>query len=308
MKKIIAFTLVLILALSCVACGNKQVDTPTEPNIVHDAAKPAEYDAKTYLVDSWREDDESGVRSYYTVLLMYSDDYYDIPNENDILYKTENGYEALLDAIDDSSITLYTLNEQTKIGVCTYAKIKTNTLIDTKKVYAMIEGPVEYDENALTEDDYKDIHGNLDGWRAIMTSVSEKTPPSNIGNDLIHMGVVNLFDNNAPQYFYSASNQDPVVDGNKMMASLVVEGLSETSTLELFLEHATLYCETANIVDGVPESVELDENLKIIGELIDGVVWLGFETVDGTDIQDSWDLVPDALVYIYNNEYYFVLK
>lgn len=118
MKKFVLIILVCVMVFSMSACDGSIF--PTEPPV--NEGVPAEYTATTYLLDSWREEDEAGSRTYYITLLMYSDDYYDCPTVDDIKYKTDNGYESLVDVIENAKVEVYPMNKGTNRGICTYAK------------------------------------------------------------------------------------------------------------------------------------------------------------------------------------------
>lgn len=309
LKKILSITLALLMIIGLMSgCKNEE---DVEPTIVNDGVL-ATYTANVYLVDSWKEENEDGARKYQTTLLLYSKDYYDVPGVEDIKYQTNEGYEILVDAIEGSSVVLYPMNEGAKSGIATYAKITTNNLIDVKKIYAVLEGPVEYDEEALTEEDYKSKHGKLDdGWKSLMVSISEKLPPRDEVvkmNARVGAGEIMLFHETYPEYFYSCVTGEPTVEGSKIVNRMLVAAMTSDANIEMFVEHVSQYCEYVNFVDGEPTKVELNENLKTVCEIVENEVWFGFETADGSDIENYIDEVPDALAYVYGEAYYFVLK
>jgi hypothetical protein len=292
------------------ACNNNS-EQNTDPSIVTGDVEPSEFSANTYLLDSWREDAEDGSRSYYITLLMYSDDYYACPTTNDVKYKTGKEYQVLTNAIEGAEVTLYQVNTELKSGICTYAKIKTPALLDTKKLYVYLAGPIEYDENTLTEEAYKAQHGSLDGWRKLLTRVSKNSPPN---EDVVSMqtsinsGVIRLCDEHYTQYYYSSQNPHPVVDGNRSMTKITIDPMKEEGTLENLATHLTQYGGVALIKNDIATTTELDARLRVVYEIIDNELWLGFETVDGSDISTYDGDIPNAISYTYDKTYYLLLN
>jgi hypothetical protein len=290
------------------ACKNKKEPAPTAPS-EQVSITPAEFTASVYMVDSWRKDMEDGSREYYITLLMHSEDYYDAPTSDDIKYQTDDGYASLTDAIEGSSISIYQTNAETKMGISTYAKIKTPKLIDVKKIHVLLEGPAEYDKDALTKEDYASKYGNTEGWRALLSCVSSKTPPIALAAQLqstIDYGVVRMFDQNYSFFYYEKSEGEVVVDANKKVSKFTVDIMRDI-TLEPIatsIANAT-YC--VKFIDGKAQKVELDKRLKIFSSIVNGELIVGFETVDGSDFSTYDGEIPDAIAYVYDTTHYFTI-
>lgn len=309
MKKLVSILLsIVMVACMMSACNNEKPDD-NFATIVTGEATVAKHSAAVYPIDNWREDAEDGSRTYYTTLLIYSDNFYGAPTIEDIKYKTDNGYENLIDVIEGSSVTIYDINNQPVNGICTYVKIKTHALVDTKKIYAYLSGPSEYNPETLTIDKYKEVHGSTDGWVEMLSSVTTKSAPSDDVARLqtdIYSGVIRLYDDNSSLFYYNSNNANPIVDGNTRLTKIDVDKLKDSPEESLILdlkENGTV----AKIVDGKVEIVDLDERLKITGKIVDGEVFLGFETVDGSDFGEYDGEIPDAIVYDTLRQYTFVV-
>jgi hypothetical protein len=306
MKKIILLILtIVIVACSLMACTNNGSDI----NIVTGEDTIAEYTANAYLLDSWRNDMDDGNREYYITLLLYSNDYYDAPSIDDVKYKTDDGYGSLMEAIEDSTIVVYQMNNELKAGICSYVKIKTNKLIDTKKIYVLLEGPEKYQENTLTKEEYLLANGSLDGWRSVLTSITESTPPYDEVTTLqtsLNNGGIRLYDDTKSQFYYESDGANKIIDGSTMLTKVFVDPM-KNSTLDM-LGSALQMGGVANFVDGKVELTELNQRLKIAYKIVDNELWIGFETVDGSDINKYDGEIPDLIVYTYDKISCFVVN
>ena len=266
---------------------------------VKDMSTPAEYETWIYQVDDWKEKDVEQNDVYYKTLLIYSKDYYDEPSTDDIRYLTNNGYEGLTDVVENSSITIYTMNATSKTGVCTYVKIKTNEMLDEKKIYANVEGPVEYIEGVSKKEDFVKKYKSEDGWCGLMVSVSDfMVPTDEVGpiQPSREVGVITLSnDEETTRCYYQINSENATIKNNTIMKSMVVDELHENG-LEEFVKILPS-CYTANVVDGEVQVVqELNENIKIKCEVVDNVLWYGYETVNGDNISTYIDELPKYII------------
>lgn len=280
---------------------------PSTPEIKNEGV-PVDFNAYMYIIDNWQSKENDTV-CYYLTLVVYSEDYYDCLTEDDIKYVTNSGYVPLSSAVENTSVTVYPINRDAKKGVCSYVKIKSPRLLDTKKIYAYAEGPIAYQENVNTKEDYKNANGTLDGWRALYISVTTKS--FNIDNTeslrSIYEGVIRLSTDNNEQYYYESRTPSPIINENKMLTKIYVDPLKK-ATLETFMDALINNATFSVINDGVAEKVELDPRLKVIGEIVDGEVLIGFETVDGSSFEDYDGAVPDAIRYESGSKYTFIVK
>jgi hypothetical protein len=310
MKKILAILLILVMILTLMAACNNNEDGPDQVVVPGDAT-PAEFNASTYLIDSWREDASSGDRVYYITLFMYSKDYYACPTTEDIKYKTDDGYVPLTESVEGTEITMYHLNAESKKGVCAYAKIATPILIDTKKIYVNLAGPSEYNENTLTEEAYQASNGSLEGWRALLTNVSTNDVSSEVDKEIYsskYYGILRLYDDYRSQYYCSSITPIPIVHNERMVTKIEIDPLTENASMETLVEHVTKYGQFAMIDNDVVTTIELDERLNVVCEVIDGELWVGFETVDGSNIDTFDGEIPDAIAYPHSNICYLAVK
>lgn len=173
--------------------------------------------------------------------------------------------------------------------------------MDTKKIYVLLEGAVEYNENVQTMEDYIAINGSADGWLYMMTSVSSKVASIETTSALfasVNSGVVKLCNSNYDQYYYESDSANTVIDGNRMMTRFAVVSLTD-GNLEEFVNNIVTDGHVAQLTDGTPTAIELDKRLQIVGEIINGEVWLGFEIVDGSDFSEYDGEIPNAITYTY---------
>jgi hypothetical protein len=304
---LIGIVCIVLIVVGVVLVCNKPAEE--QPNLVTNAATPSEYSAQTYLIDSWHENFDDGTKKHYITLAIYSADYYAEIDHEDIKYLDEGKYESLSNVWNGSSVEIFNLNT-TQSGICAYAKITTNELIDLKKIYVKMSGPAKYDAEALTKDDYVEKYGTTDGWCSKLASVSERSIPHRAMFAMqggLAASTIRLYTEEADMYYYE-STKEPVIDGNSIMTKFNVNILKECSidTLVDVIAYQTTF---ANIVDGVALETELDERLQIVAEIVDGEVWIGFETVDGSAMSTYNGEVPDAIVHKYNGKTsYFVIK
>ena len=297
LKSLITLLCMALLCSGLVACGNDQKDEPKDESV------PATYTASMYRIDDWKVKNEDDTKDYYMTFLLHSEDYYDEPDVDDIKYLTENGYEPISEAIEGIEIKLYTMNSTSKKGICSYLKIKTNKLIDAQKIYALLEGPVEYDETLKNHEEYKEKYGDDVAWGALMINYTTHNIPTTTVSAVSPRdgeGVFFLSDGQSSSYYYNMTG-DIVINENKMLKKVEVEQLSEVGIESL--SETLKYALPAQMVNGELQRMDnLNDNLQICCEIVDGCLWLGFETVDGSDIDDYKDALPYALVFMSNNK------
>lgn len=302
--------LVVVMMLSLAACNN-ETPTETEPVINTVEPVPMEFRSATYLLGDWREDLDDGKRCYYISLLMYSEDYCADITVDNILYKVDGEYIPIHNAIEGVSVDLMDVADKSKTGICTYAMIKTPKLIDVKKIRVYIAGPSQYDAEAMSKDAYEAKYGSSDGWRALYTSISTKTPPHDAAAELqntMDCGVIRLYDDTKSQFYYKALSEEPTIEGGRMTMIFelckMTEGTSTDNLIQHLVDFAVCYVNT----DGELKDIALDENLKMVCEIVDGNLVLGFETVDGSDISLFEGEIPDVITYPHETPYNFVIK
>lgn len=300
-KKIIAIAsavlLVVALALVLKSCIKKEHE---------DETVLAKYTACMYQVDQWKVENEDGTRDYFTTFLLYSDDYYDEPTVDDIKYLTNDGYEILESVVEDSEVTIYTMNSTVKEKVCTYVKIKTKKMLDEQKVYASIAGPTEYDAEISSKEDYIEKYGSDEGWRALMVCVTTYNVPTTTVSAFQpnqNEGVVHLVDEDSSSCYYKMSNEGSVIEGNSILRKVEVDPLSENGTNAFIDTINASYA--AKVIDGEITVMEnLDENIQIVCKVIGGEVWLGFELADGTNWSDYHGETPEMIIFSLNEHTY----
>ena len=291
-KKIIALFLCCLIVVSVAACNESK--TPTTSPV-----EPVGYTATAYILDSWK--DTSGESAVYiTSIMLYSKDFYDCPDVSDVKILTDDQYENLTDVVEGSEITVYTMNESLHNGIYTHMKIKSPKLLDTKKIYVNLEGPIEYQENVKTSEEYLEVNGSLDGWASLLVQLSERVQPSAEDRcamiDSLSYGVIELVNQNRDQFYYASSNSKVVIEGNKMVTKIFIDPVTN-SDMNQIPDQLIKDGEVANIVDGKLVMSELDERLAIYSCVENGELLIGFETIDGSDFKSYNGEVPDAIVY-----------
>lgn len=269
-----------------------------------DQSTLAKYYAWVYQVDDWKEESQNTGTQYYKTLLVYSKDFYDEPTKEDVLFLTKSGYEMITNVIDNTDVTIYNMNTSSKKGVCAYIKIKSDELIDEEKIYINIEGPVEYVEGITTRDEFVEKYKSDEGWCGLTVSVSDfMVPTDEIGpiQPSKEEGVVTIVgDEETTRCYYKINNNKTVFNNNTALRSMNVDELHENGLEELTNIFPTLY--SANMKDGMMEVVEnLNENIKIKVELIDGVFWYGYETVAGDNIANYVEELPEYIIATFGN-------
>ena len=79
--------------------------------------------------------------------------------------------------------------------------------------------------------------------------------------------------------------------------------------IKYLADYLSQYATFATNVDGKPQAVKLDDNLKFICEDSgNGTLIVGFETVDGVTIEEFDGVIPDDVVYTYIKESYLRIK
>lgn len=302
----IALIIALLMAMMCLtACKNDENPTPTGPVFT-----PTDVDIKTYNCDEWKEEAEDGTRTYYTVLLTYTDDCYDVLTADDLKYSSNDGMIPLTDAFSDVTVDVINVNNYNKVGVCAYIRITSPKLIDMKKVHTLVEGPPEYDENIVTKEDYVSKNGSSDGWQSVLTNIVSTTPPYDEIEAIYTQedtGVIRLYTNDRAQYWYEITDEARVMKGADFLTKYKVTPI-KNSTLEDFTTNLLTNGVPINIVDGEIVETDLDERITLACNIVDGYVWIGFSTVDGSDFKDYDGEVPYAIVYPTNTRHLFCVE
>ena len=292
-KKNIILLFAIIVLFSLVACKQDGA------SVVKGEQELADYEATAYLLDSWKEIDNNST-TYITSIIVYSEDFYDCPTSDDVKLLTENDYKPLSETIEQSEITVYTMNKNLYRGIYTHIKIKSPELLDTTKIYIDVEGPLGQQEKERTKDEYEKTNGSLDGWVGLMLQVSERNIPSIAGKhdltDSLKYGTVEIINKNRDQFYYLSEMTESIVENNKILTKFFIDAVTESDVNEI-PNNLIIDGKVANIIDSKVEIVELDERLTIYCEIIDGELWVGYETVDGSDFSAYDGNTPDAVVY-----------
>jgi hypothetical protein len=271
-----------------------------------DESKDASYTATLFRIDDWRVDLENSEREYYMTFIAYSKDYHAVINEEQVLYLADDGYKPIKEALSDISVETYNVVDGTKInGTCTYIKIKSPSIVDTKKIYVRIAGPSEYDPNATTVKDYVAIHGNEDGWRSVLcnpTQTSTKYDDIEELHNMINTNVIRVdADGSYPQFYYKRISDSAIVTDTEVYSEFDIVALNESDPAKLVsaIENNAVYIESI-ADDGTYKTMKVDENLIAFARIIDGKLQIGVKTKDGSEISQYTDKLPCAITYNYN--------
>lgn len=297
-KKIFAIILIILAAFSITACNGESAKL-TEPEgyyIVEHTEPALTYEVKTYLVDDWRNDLEDGSREYFVTLLTYSGDYIYEVNENDVKVLNENSESvSLVDEIEGAEVKVVNSKMETD-GTNAYIKIKTNRLIDTKKLFVELNGKVSVSDETKT----------------ILTSISPSSTPNQtaVSSQIYEdTGMLRIHNDNSSLYYYDLSKNEITTDGDKHIVKIYLEQYKEDG-LDVFASDAvgtTMDC-FVEIEDDKMEYVWLDEDVSLFTYVDGNYVVVEFATLDGSSIEDEIDKIPSYLTCVSDKVVNFALK
>ena len=295
MKKVISIVLTIIIIFCLSACSQKQQSTDSNFTVSVGGVS-----ADTYILDSWKEELSDGTREYYLSLYLYSKDYYALLDSSSIKFLNENGeYEALTDVFEGSNVNIIDFND-TKQGTSTIAIIKTKQMIDNKKIYVLMEGPVQYDKDILTKEDYINKYNKEptdSEWVARLCSSSNRTPPiKTISFEHNSNEGIFGFSDNQNHYFYYSSVGKKTVANDKVYTQWNINKITNFSAEQLTSAcNASLY--GAKLIDNQLEYSECDQNIQIYCELNENIMTIGYKTIDGKSIEPYLSKLPTYLAY-----------
>lgn len=295
MKKIIAAILAIIMIFCLAACSEPQPST--DSNFIVSVGGTS---ADTYVLDSWKTELEDGTREYCLSLYLHSEDYYALLNSDSIQFLTDsNEYKTLTSVFENSDVQIIDFNDE-KQGTSAIALIKTKQMIDNKKVYVLMEGPVQYDQDILTKEDYIKKYNKEptdSEWIARLCSSSSRTPPIKT-TPFKHNDDKGLFgfSDNTNHYFYYSTTGKSTVSNDRVYTQWNINRITNFSTEQLVSTlNASLY--GAQLVDGKFEYDEWDENIQIYCEFNEGILSIGYKTIDGKSIDSYLSKLPQYLAY-----------
>lgn len=295
MKRIFALLLVLILIFTCAACAKEEVKE--NPNFNVSVGK---HSASTYLLDSWREDKEDGTRDYYLSLYLHSESYYSILDESCVRYLDGSDYKVLTDVIDNASVQIIDHNED-NVGTSAFALIKTSKMIDSKKVYVLMDGPATYDANIKTKEDFKNKNGEMptkEEWATTLASYSDQTPPIKekpVVSADYKKGIIGFYEETNRIISYNQSGKLNV-EKDKMYITLDVTMLTNIDAESLQSNFSSRLTPAKIDGDNI-EVVSLPKNLEIYFEIQDSTLLIGYKTKDSTEISKLASSVAPYLIF-----------
>lgn len=269
MKKLLIFILALVMIVSCCACGKKD-DKPVENTV---ELTPAQHHAASFKVNEWRVE---GTKDYYTVLATYSDDFYGIIGEDNILYYTDT-YHSFKEIFPESDITIYNVNSSQK-GIGAYIKIHTNQLIDLKKVYIIAEGPETYAEGIFTKEQFVEAGNDASKWAKLYTTISSKTTPFNDINSLNIANNVAVITGTNARAYCAAGNYDVLIEDNKITVKFPYDTftkINEEAIKEMLLNNFQVAIEK----DGVVTQINPPEGIEIFSDMDENYFYVGVQSV-----------------------------
>ena len=282
-KKILVCILSIVIILSMVACKSEEVPEAENFYIVEHTEPALTYDIKTYMVDDWRNDLENGDREYFTTILTYSEDYSYEVVEDDIEFLNSNSeYVKVLDAFPGAEISIINSKMEAD-GTNAYIKIKTNTIIDTKKLYVRVDG---------------EIVGSGEN-KAILTSISPSTTPNQtaIINQLNDTsGMLRLTNDLSSLYYYDFSKNEVFTENDKHVVKIYLEQYKEDG-LDVFASDcigADMFC-FVEVERDEMKHVWLDESISLSTHVDGDYVVVEFTTLDGSNIEEKIDMIPSYL-------------
>ena len=290
-KNILIICLCVLMLVFLCSCGES--DQYAEPGDV------IQYNATASIVDSWK-DTEGDAAIYVTSIVLHSDDFYDCPQANDVNISTDEGYQVLTDFVPGAEIVVYNLNESLHQGVYTYMKIKSPKLLDTKKIYVNLEGPVEYQNDIDTSEKYLEVNGSMDGWCNLLVQLSEydKQASKNWGHmiDSNSYGVIELVNKDRDQFYYSYIDDNMIINNDKMLKKVFIDKLTN-SDINQIVDQLIQDGQVANIVNGEIEIINIDDKLEIYSCVDNGELFVGFKTTDGSNFNEYNGEIPEVIVY-----------
>lgn len=295
MRKILALCLAAILLVSMTACNNKE-QTPT----IGEVTMPSDLDAKVYPYNDEKIENEDGTKTYKTSYIVHTSNFYDVLTVDDIKYSTTNGMQLFSEIYQDAKLNVINVNNLEKTGTCAFIYIESPILIDFKKMYVYVEGPKTYDESISSKEDYVAKNGSTDGWYSMYLTVSSAQYPSDKIESTYTKngsGVAKLYDDGRSMFKYELTDDVNIITGNTMLTKYKVTSLRNAS-LEVFAEQI----ETSGVpamIDGEEYVVEdVSEKLSVYCIVEGEYVWIGYQTVDGSDFTNYDGMIPDCIVYV----------
>lgn len=306
MKKILSVIMLLLLTLTLFA-GCKDDKQKSDDSF---KVSKGELSADVYLLDSWKNEIGENDRDYYVSLLLYSDTYYAFLNNDCVKYMQDGSYEKLTSVFSDSEIKILDLNSK-KSGTKAVALIKTKKMIDTKKIYVLMDGPAVYEDGIMSIEDFKSKHGNeptKSEWATSLCTQSSKSVPfSKIEFDYDkNVGAFGFLDD-INQYVYYEQTGAPQIQEDKAFITLQLTYLTNTSD-ESVKNNMQDYLAAANIKNNEIENCELNDNLEFYFELTNNILSIGYKTKDRTNINTIIDSVPKYVSYSGNTGVISVFK
>lgn len=297
-KRILLIMLAAIMVLGLVACKNDKVDEDVTIEI-----KPFEYTVSVRVIDEWKVEKEDGTRDYYMTLYAQSDTMYCELKEDNVIFYSDAGYNPLEETIQGSEVTVYNLNEDTHKGVNACIMIKTKNMIDSKKINISFDGPSEYDAECLDKTSYEAKHGK-GSWGSVMSKVSSSAYSSSYivqSQSGVQYGMFCPMnqDGLSLALYFDQRNVAPVTEGDKHYVKLEVTSFSNRD-IAAFREYFETRMEAKDKIDLYEGKVELDKNIAMYAEYVDGAMLIGYRTVDGSDISSYVESFPEWLAVIYS--------
>ena len=297
MKRFFALLLTILLIFTCAAC-TKEEPIENDPSFKVSVGK---HSASTYLLDSWREDKEDGTRDYYVSLYLYSETYYSILDESCVYYLNSNEYKPVIVVVDNASVTIINHNSDNK-GTSAFAIIKTNKMIDTKKIYVLMDGPVEYDATIKTKEDFKNKYGEMptkEQWVTTLASYSEQTPPiktKKVSSTDYKNGLVAFYEE-TNHYFSYKQNGTLVVDNDKAYIQLDITRITSTNDEMIKTLFGAQLASATVKDDGQIEIKPTNATLETYCEIQDSKLFIGYKTKDSSNINKVISNIDRYIVF-----------
>ena len=221
-------------------------------------------------------------------------------DESCVRYLDGSDYKVLTDVIDNASVKIIDHNED-NVGTSAFALIKTSKMIDSKKVYVLMDGPATYDADIKTKEDFKNKNGEMptkEEWATTLASYSDQTPPIKekpfVSADYKKC-IIGFYEETNRIISYNQSG-NLNVKNDKMYITLDVTMLTDIDAESLQSNFGSRLT-PAKITGDDIEVVSLPENLEIYFEIQDSTFLIGYKTKDSTEISKLTSSVAPYLIF-----------
>lgn len=273
-SKIITVALAALVLLS----GCKEKDPEPDPIIA-----TADYEIDVTMIDQWREDNGEA-REYFLSAIVYSPDTCAALDEDSVQYLTDEGEYVPVGQVYDGSTTVVNMLPDTTSETSFWILVKTDTILDSGRLFIDINGPAVADPDATTMESYEEKYG-VGTWRNTLMPVTNNgyTAEELTGRQDSPDGGM-IFDQSAsfsPFWIHADGELTWTENPGKWSVNIPITALSDMG----FEETESL----GQMISWMYEDEErqLPEGTKFNFDFQDEMMTLTFETDDANNLPDT---------------------